>query len=345
MKPLREGFTTGSCAAACALASCLWQSEGECPQRVEIVTPAGRVYAPQILAREAYACAVIKDSGDDPDVTNGCEVRACVTLCDADGPVCFARGEGVGVITLPGLKLPVGEAAINPVPRRMIEEAVRSVYPSRGATVTVSIVGGERLAKKTFNPRLGVEGGLSVLGTTGIVRPMSEEALTESIRLELSMRRAQGAREIALVFGSQGETALARLGIAQPCVQISNFVGFALDACAELGFVRVMLAGQPGKLAKVAGGCMQTHSRYGDGRRETVAAHLALMGAPRGLIESVMRSVTLDGVIGEIAAQGYARVWDGLCAAAREYAQARTRGEVAVSAIMLDGQGNVLGRA
>ena len=343
MKALREGFTTGSCAAACALASCLWQRDGFCPDQVLITLPEGRSWRAQILARSPFCCGVIKDSGDDPDITNGCEVRAEASLGEGDGPVTFRAGEGVGTITLPGLKLPVGEPAINPVPRRMIEEAVRSVYPTRALEVTVSIPGGQALAERTFNPRLGIVGGLSVLGTSGVVRPMSEDALQETIRLELSMRRAQGAEEIALAFGMQGENALRQLLPGLPCVQISNFVGFALDACAELGFARAVLAGQPGKLCKVSGGCMQTHSRYGDGRRENVAAHLALLGADRALIGRVMSAVTLEGVIGPIREAGYERVWGSLARSAAAYCAARVRGKTAIRAIVLDGEGAVLG--
>lgn len=343
MKQLREGFTTGSCAAACALASCLWQRDGECPDRVELVVPAGKTYAPEIIAREPFWCAVIKDSGDDPDVTNGCEVRARVTLTGGEGPVQFRAGEGVGVITLPGLKLPVGEAAINPVPRKMIEEAIRRVYPREAALVEVSIVGGRELAQKTFNPRLGVVGGLSVLGTSGVVRPMSEEALTETIRLELSMRRAQGAETVTLVFGAQGENAVKRLDPEAVCVQISNFVGFALDTAAELGFAHVTIAGQPGKLVKVAGGSMQTHSKYGDGRREPLMAQLALMNAPHELLAQVWQSVTLDGMIAPISEAGLQQVWDRLCEAAVQYCEARVHDQMTVDAVMLDGKGCVIG--
>ena len=178
-RPLREGFTTGSCAAAAALACCLWQRDGECPERVELTVPEGRTYAPRIVAHGDGSCGVVKDSGDDPDITSGMEVVAMVELLGGDGPIRFRAGDGVGTITQPGLKLPAGEAAINPVPRRMIEDAVRSVFGARGAAVTVSIPGGRELAKKTFNPRLGIEGGLSVLGTSGVVRPMSEEALKD----------------------------------------------------------------------------------------------------------------------------------------------------------------------
>lgn len=345
MKALREGFTTGSCTAAAALASCLWQRDGACPERVGIVVPAGKTFAPEIIAHGGYVCGVIKDGGDDPDITTGSEVRARVRLMESDGGIRFLAGDGVGTITLPGMKLPVGEAAINPVPRRMIEQAVRQVFPARAAEVTVSIPGGEELAKRTFNPRLGVVGGLSVLGTTGVVRPMSEEALKETIRLELSVRKSQGAEEIGLVFGSQGETAAAALFPGMQTVQMSNFVGFALDSAAELGFLRVILLGQPGKLVKVSGGSMQTHSQYGDGRRETLIAHLALMGAPVELLEFVRQSVTLDGCISPIYDAGFDAVWTHLADAAAAYAAARIHGEMRVDAVMLDAKGQILGRS
>lgn len=345
MKALREGFTTGSCAAAAALASCLWQRDGACPERVGIVVPAGKTFAPEIIAHGGYVCGVIKDGGDDPDITTGSEVRARVRLMESDGGIRFLAGDGVGTITLPGMKLPVGEAAINPVPRRMIEQAVRQVFPARAAEVTVSIPGGEELAKRTFNPRLGVVGGLSVLGTTGVVRPMSEEALKETIRLELSVRKSQGAEEIGLVFGSQGERAANALFPCMQAVQMSNFVGFALDSAAELGFLRVILLGQPGKLVKVSGGSMQTHSQYGDGRRETLIAHLALMGAPIELLEFVRQSVTLDGCISPIYDAGFDAVWTHLADAAAAYAAARIHGEMRVDAVMLDAKGQILGRS
>ena len=311
MTQLREGFTTGSCAAARALAP--------------------------------YRCAVRKDSGDDPDITNGSEVWAEIHLLEGAGPVSFRAGEGVGTVTRTGLKLPVGEAAINPVPRKMIEAAVRSVYPGRAVQVTVGITGGREMAVRTFNPRLGIKGGLSVLGTTGVVRPMSEAALTETILLEMNVRRADGARMLGLTFGSQGEAALQALKPGLPCVQISNFVGFALDTAAELGFSSVLLAGQPGKMVKVAGGCMQTHSKYGDGRREALCAHLALMRAPLQLLEVVMRSNTLDGLIPLISESGYSAVWTRLSAAAAACCEARTHGVLHVDTMMMDSAGRVLG--
>ena len=343
MKQLREGFTTGSCAAACALASCLWQRDGACPEAVSLTVPEGKTYAPRIHPLAPYRCAVYKDSGDDPDVTNGCEVWAEVAPADEEGEIRFLAGEGVGVITKPGLKLPPGEAAINPVPRQMIASAVRSVFGARAAAVTVGITGGRALAEKTFNPRLGVEGGLSVLGTTGVVHPMSEQALVETIRLEMSMLRALGAARVAFVFGAQGEQALKRLCPGESCVVISNFVGEALDEAEALGFESVLLAGQPGKLAKVSGGCMQTHSKYGDGRRENLCAALALMGAPKDLLHQVMQATTLDGLIPAVASAGYGDVWSLLCERACAYAGARVHGKLRVSALMLDASGCPIG--
>ena len=195
------------------------------------------------------------------------------------------------------------------------------------------------MARRTFNPRLGVVGGLSVLGTTGVVRPMSQEALTESIHLEMSMRRAQGARRLLLAFGSQGEKALGRLYPHDPCVQISNFVGFALDSARALGFEAVLLAGQPGKLVKVAGGCMQTHSRYGDGRRETLLCHLALMGAKPAVLQAIWAVNTLDEAIGMLSAAGLAEVWARLAQQAQRYCHQRVCADMKVSALILDGAG------
>ncbi|MBO4298203.1 MAG: cobalamin biosynthesis protein CbiD [Clostridia bacterium] len=344
MKALREGFTTGSCAAAAALACCLCQRDGRRPERVAIVVPEGRTYAPEIVFHEDGRCGVVKDSGDDPDITNGMEVIAGVEIAREDGPISFRAGEGVGVVTQPGLKIPVGEAAINPVPRRMIEEAVRSVFGARAAHVTVSIPGGAEVARKTFNPRLGIEGGLSVLGTSGVVRPMSEEALRDSLAEELKMRVAQGHAHLIYTFGNQGEEAMRALYPGLPVVQVSNEIGFMLDEAAELGVARILLGGHPGKLAKVAAGVMQTHSHTADGRREAIVTQLALMAAPLSLIEAVYAGNTTDAAISAIHAAGFDEVWDRLAAAAQRYCSLRVRGEVRIDVAFVDGQGRLLGR-
>ncbi len=343
MKKLREGFTTGSCAAAAALACCLRLRDGKCPERVEIALPEGRRFAPEIVAHDDGSCGVVKDAGDDPDVTDGMEVRVRVEPLDGDGEIEFAAGPGVGTITEPGLKCAVGEPAINPVPRRMIEAAVRSVFGARAARVTVSIPGGEVLAKRTFNPRLGIVGGLSVLGTSGVVRPMSEQALRDSLYAELRMRAEQGERSILFTFGNQGEAVMRALFPDWRAVQVSNELGFMLDSALELGVEHLLIGGHPGKLAKVAAGVMQTHSRTADARREAIAAQLALMGAPVTLIRDVMDSATTEAALAAIHRDGFDGVWKNLARAAKRYCELRTRGEIGISVAFADGRGELLG--
>ena len=344
MKKLREGYTTGSCAAAAALACCLWRRDGRCPGHVEITLPEGRRYAPEIIAHADGSCGVVKDAGDDPDITDGMEVRARVELLDGDGEIVFIAGDGVGTITEPGLKISVGEAAINPVPRSMIADAVRGVFGARAARVTVSIPGGAELARKTFNPRLGIRGGLSVLGTSGVVRPMSEEALRDSLCAELKMRVTQGHTSLAFTFGNQGEAALKPLFPELCVVQVSNELGFMLDSALELGVRRLLIGGHPGKLAKVAAGVMQTHSHTADARREAIAAQLALMEAPAALIREVMQSVTTDAAMEAIHGAGYDDVWNRLARAARGYCALRVRGEIGIGIAFVDGRGRLLGQ-
>lgn len=344
MKKLREGFTTGSCAAAAALACCLWQRDGFCPDAVELEVPAGKIYRPDIVPHEDGSCGIFKDSGDDPDITNGMEIVSKVELLDGDGPVEFRGGEGVGVITQTGLKIPVGEPAINPVPRQMIEEAVRSVFGGRAARVTVSIPGGRETAQKTFNPRLGIEGGLSVLGTTGVLRPMSLEALRDSLYVELHMRVEQGHKELAYTFGNQGENALRKTGCGLPVVQVSNEIGYMLDAARELGVRYLLVSGHPGKMTKIAAGVMQTHSATADGRREAIVTQLALMGAPQLLCEQVYGCVTTDSAAAFIHEAGFDGVWNRIAAAARDYMRFRVREEISIDVLVTDYEGNVMGR-
>lgn len=344
MKRLREGFTTGSCAAAAALACCMRLRDGRCPEQVCIVVPEGRKYIPTIIAHSDGSCGVIKDSGDDPDITQGMEIIVKVDLAEGDGEIRFCAGEGVGTVTEDGLKIPKGEAAVNPVPRGMIEQAVRSVFFRRGATVTVSIPGGREIAKKTFNPRLGIVNGLSILGTSGIVRPMSEEALKESLRIELEMRVQQGAQIVAFTFGNQGEEAMRGLFPELPIVQVSNYIGFMLDSALELGIRRLIIGGHPGKLAKLAAGVMQTHSKYADARREAIITQLALMGAPIELMKKVSECVTTDAVMTLIEDAGMGEVWNKTAKAAWRYCSLRVRGEIQIDIVFIDANGKILGR-
>ena len=305
-KKLRLGYTTGSCAAAAAKAAAFMLLSGRRKEEIDLETPKGitlRLDIEDIEMREGLVtCAVRKDAGDDPDITDGALVYADVRFSGTEG-VLIDGGEGVGRVTKPGLDQPVGNAAINSVPRKMIEENVREVMGlfdcAEGLSVTVSIPGGEELAKRTFNPRLGIVGGISVLGTTGIVEPMSEKALVETIRAELSVRRAQGRGDVLLTPGNYGsEFIKTALGLdPDKAVQTSNFIGDSLDICRELGFCRVLLIGHIGKLVKLAGNMMNTHSKYGDCRMEILAAHAGAAGAGEELTGKILGCVACDEAV------------------------------------------------
>ena len=302
-KRLRLGYTTGSCAAAAAKAAAYMLLTGRRMERAALTTPRGvRLELPVREIRMepgAVSCAVKKDSGDDPDVTRGTLVFAAVSRTEGTG-VTIDGGAGVGRVTKPGLDQPVGAAAINSVPRRMIREGVEEIQALTddhgGLSVVISVPEGEALAKKTFNPRLGIVGGISILGTTGIVEPMSERALVETIRVELRQRRAAGADYALLTPGNYGSDFIREgLGLDPAlAVQCSNFLGDALDLCRELGFRGALLAGHIGKLVKVGGGMLNTHSRYGDCRMEILAAHAAASGLPTEGTAQVLACVSCD---------------------------------------------------
>ena len=344
MSGKREGFTTGSCAAAAALACCLWQRAGQCPPQVKITVPGGKDYIPEILPHDDGSCGVIKDSGDDPDITKGMEIISKVELLDGDGEIQFVGGEDVGTVTEPGLKVGVGEPAINPVPRSMIEKSVRSVFGPRAARVTVSIPGGREIARRTFNPRLGIKDGLSILGTTGIVRPMSAEALRDSLYVELKMRVSQGKDPILFTFGNQGEKALQPHFPGVCVVQVSNEIGFMLDSARDLGVKHLIVGGHPGKLAKIAAGVMQTHSHTADGRREAIVTQLAFMNAPMELMKAVYGGVTTDVAVKLIAEAGMNEVWDHVAEAARRYCLERVRHEIKIDVVVATATGEILGK-
>ncbi len=255
------------------------------------------------------SCAIEKDSGDDPDVTKGTLIFAAVSRSDTPG-VAIDGGVGVGRVTKQGLDQPVGAAAINSVPRRMIRENVEEVCRLTdyhgGITVVISAPEGAALAKKTFNPRLGIEGGISILGTTGIVEPMSEQALVDTIRVELTQRRASEADYVLLTPGNYGADFIrGSLGLDPAlAVQTSNFIGDALDICRELGFKGALLIGHIGKLVKLAGGMFNTHSKYGDCRMEILAAQAAACGiSPAGASE-LLECVACDDALRILREEG-----------------------------------------
>lgn len=302
---LRRGYTTGSCAAAAAKAAALVLLGGASVSFVDLDTPGGQRLTLPVAeihrGQGSVRCAVRKDGGDDPDVTHGLLICAEVSLC-ASGVV-IDGGEGVGRVTKPGLDQPVGAAAINSVPRQMIARAVREAGDgwdyTGGFRVLLTIPGGEAVAQKTFNGRMGIEGGLSILGTTGIVEPMSHTALAETIRLEIRQRAALGQKRLLLTPGNYGESFASgglHLDLTQH-VNCANFLGAALDACVEHGVTEILLVGHIGKLVKVGIGMMNTHSAWGDGRMETLVACALEAGAEVPLLQSLLTCVTTDAAL------------------------------------------------
>lgn len=341
---LRTGITTGTCAAGAAKACALHLAGREIPDTVNVMNLQGRTFTLKIF-REGEYFGVKKYSGDDKaDVTDGVRVLVRLEVSDTDG-LTFRAGEGVGTVTLPGLKIAPGEPAINPVPREMIARAVREVLPSEGLKVTVAIPGGAELAKRTFNPRLGIVGGLSILGTTGIVKPMNEQALLASLTLELEMIRAMGFEEVFITFAATGEEAARKLFHVQGrnVVQCANFPGYVLDECARLGFSRATLCGHPGKLLKVAAGSFNTHSRVSGGSLEALCTQLAILGASPDLVSRVYASNTTREAIATIEAGGYADVWGVLARIVS--AKCSQRAKFPVSSAFIDGDGKILGRS
>lgn len=310
-KSLRCGYTTGSCATAAAKAAALMLETKKIIKYVEIDTPAKirlelEVHNPTITD-EYVSCSILKDAGDDPDNTDGIEIYAKV-LKRTDGKIIIDGGEGIGRITRKGLFGEIGQAAINPVPRQTIEEEVRSVSDS-GYDVIIYAPAGEVIGRKTFNSYIGIEGGISIIGTKGIVYPMSEEALLKTIYLEVDMLLEQyGDEHIVLVPGNYGEKISESIGINKPRSKISNYIGDSLLYVYNKGFKSVTLIGHIGKFSKLSIGVFNTHSRVCDGRLEAFIYYLALMGAPIELLEEVNNAITAEEGLNICIEAGYGKV-------------------------------------
>ena len=342
-KKLREGFSTGSCMTGGAAASAVWQTTGRCPSVIRVDTPIGKTLYLDVVPKEYGTCAIVKDGGDDPDVTHGSEIVTRLEIFDYDGEITFAGGPGVGIVTQEGLKIPPGQPAINPVPRQMCQKALRQVIGARAARVTVSVPGGEELARKTFNPRLGIVDGISILGTTGIVRPMSEEAMKDSLLAELDMYANQGHKEILFVLGSTGENALKEeFGDFRCILQVSNYIGFMIEEAVERGFTQILIGGFVGKLVKVASGTMNTHSHVADGRIETICTHLALHGAPVEIIREVYGCLTTKKAMEIVRDNGYDDIWQDMAQKASEYCCKTAHQMAEVGVIFLDSGNRIL---
>ena len=349
---LRCGYTTGTCAALAAGGAASLLLLGEAPERLSLVTPKGLAVeaAPEGLRYEgdAAVCGVRKDGGDDADATHGLVVVARVEKSPGPG-VRIHGGEGVGRVTKPGLDQPVGAAAINRVPRQMVEAQARTVCAKAGYAggleITLSIPGGREAAQKTFNPALGVEGGLSILGTSGIVEPMSQQALVDTIALELNQAAALGARGLILTPGNYGEEFLRKhpLGGA-PVVKVSNFIGDALDLAAGHPFRQVLLVGHIGKLVKLAGGVMNTHSRYADCRAELFCAHAACCGASRQVCLELLQAATADRCLEILDGAGLREpVLRRLLEAIQLHLDRRVQGKYRVGAVLFSNTYGLLG--
>ena len=305
----KNGFTTGSCAAAAAKAACHMLLTGERIENVSIMTPADILYtagAEDIeCGEDSVSCAIRKFSGDDPDVTDGMLIYARVSRED-DGMdrVIIQGGCGIGKVTRPGLDQEVGEYAINSTPRKMIGQEVRNIMEETGYTGTVTVTvyapEGERIAAKTFNPRLGIEGGISIIGTTGIVEPMSTKAIIGTITAELSQKRAMGETVAIASPGNYGlDFMKEHYGYdLDKAVKCSNFIGETIDAARALGFERMLIAGHIGKLIKVSGGIMNTHSHNADCRMELMAAAAIRAGAGADIAERILGCVSAEEAYG-----------------------------------------------
>ena len=302
-KQLRCGYTTGTCAAAAAKAAAETLLSDEICRDISLCLPVGDTILLETALTERHqkgvTCGIIKDAGDDPDITNGLMICASVERINTN-EIIIDGGEGVGRVTKPGLDQPVGAAAINSVPRKMIREAVEAVCAAyryqNGLKVTISIPHGQEKAQQTLNPMLGIVGGLSVLGTTGIVYPMSEKALIDSIGVDIRMHRAQGEDILIMAPGNYGLDYLKTAYDidAGQVVKISNFVGDSIDLAVSEDAKGIVLAGHIGKLIKVAGGIMNTHSHQADARMEILTAYAAVAGVEGKVLRQLMTAVTTD---------------------------------------------------
>ena len=355
---LRFGYTTGSCAAAGAKASAYMLLSGEEIRHVKLMTPKGIELYLDIESierkRDSVTCSIRKFSGDDPDVTDGIEIVAKVQKLTEDGvspDIRLDGGIGVGRVTKPGVEQKIGEAAINKVPRKMIREAVLDVCTQYSYTgqlqVTISVPEGSELAKKTFNPRLGIEGGISILGTTGIVEPMSEKALTDTIFLEMKMLRETGHRSCYVVPGNYGIDFLKKhLGINEElAVKCSNYVGEAIEDAKILDMKEILFIGHIGKFVKLAAGVMNTHSRQADCRMEILAVHGAMAGASQETVCKIMECINTTEAIQILKEQHLLRpAMKTITERVEFYLQQRAGDNLRIGAILFSNEEGILGK-
>ena len=345
-KFLRSGYTTGACAAAGVKAALIFLSTGKVVDAVEILALDGTPLKIPIERVEKISdgarVEVIKFSGDDPDITNGASVITSVRKIFGE-EIIFRAGVGVGHITKAGLQLKIGEPAINPGPRKLIQN-VAAEFDIGGLEVEISVPEGLELAKKTLNPILGVAGGLSIIGSTGVLRPMGEEAFKNSLVPQIDVAKAAGFDELIFVPGKIGETIAKKIGFPDGAIiQTSNFIGFMLEAAAERQIKKIILCGHLGKLAKVAAGIFHTHNRIADARLETLAAYCAAEGLPAVEVQKILDANTTEDAAKIISANHLERVYKKIAARASLRAERYVFGKFKVEIFLVDYAGNILG--
>ena len=354
MKGLRTGYTTGTCAAAAARAALMFMSGGGKADSVEVLLPRGDHLRVAIksckAAGDGVICSVIKDGGDDPDVTHGAEIVVELSRDGGAGEIIIEGGEGIGTVTKPGLGLEVGGPAINPVPRRMIQENLREadggILDEGGLRVTISVPAGQTLGPKTDNPRLGILGGISILGTSGIVIPYSTASFAAAIRQNLDVAVAMGDDTAVLTTGGRSED-FARSIICLPdhCfVQMGDFSGYTIQQCGKKNLKKAYVVGFVGKLAKMAAGVAQTHVKGSKVDMGFLAGVAGECGAGQDTIQKIRRANTARHVMEIVSEDDVPGFFDRICGLVRSHMRARA-GNVDVEVIMFDFEGGVLGRA
>ncbi len=349
----RTGFTTGACAAAAAKAATRVLVRDQLLDDIETTLPNGQrvTFALHRCERvgDAAVCSVIKDAGDDPDCTHGAELVATVELRGAPG-VELRGGEGVAVVTKPGLGLDVGAPAINPIPRRNIGEMVVAELggadATRGAIVTISVPGGVEMARQTLNARLGLVGGISILGTSGIVKPYSTAAYKASVVQAIDVARNRGLDELVLTTGGKSEAYAMKLHPSLPedaFIQVGDFIGTGLKHCARRGVARAIVVGMMGKLSKMADGKMQTHAAGSEVNMELLASLAAELGARSEIVDEIRAANTARHVLELCQRQGLETITSRVCRRVVEACRAHAGGALDVRARLVDFNGTLLG--
>ncbi|WP_330389794.1 cobalt-precorrin-5B (C(1))-methyltransferase CbiD [Cellulosilyticum sp. I15G10I2] len=351
-KKYRRGYTTGSCAAGAARAAAKILITQNKVETIEIDTPKGitlKLKVENVTIGEDYVtCAIQKDGGDDIDATHQAYIYATVKLNQL-GELRIFGGTGVGVVTQKGLGLEVGGPAINKTPRDMIlKEVAKILGDQQGADITIEVPDGEEIAKKTFNPRLGIVGGISIIGTTGIVEPMSDDGWKKSLSLELEMKKQQGINKVILVSGNHGERfAKEVLGLSpRYIVRTSNFIGYMLDEAKRIGYKDILLIGHLGKYVKLAAGIFNTHSHIADARSEILVANLALMGAPLEVLQKVSICLTTEEAMDIIDTNGYEDLYTIIATKCKKRVDLHLREEqIQTEVILFSLDGKLLGQS